>query len=165
MGESLRESVATGLADELVEALGAVRRQLRRVAGRPWPAGPLSAAQVDLVRLVRREPGLPVNRAAEALGLAPNTVSTLVGQLTEAGVLRRTRSPADRRVAQLEITAAARRRIEGWRDQRAELVAGALDRLGPDDRRAIAGALPALGRLAGVLAELRTDPGEGGDER
>lgn len=154
--DPLRDPGEPELAEQLFEALGALRRQLRRLAGRPWPAVPLSGAQVEVVRLVRREPGMPVSRAAEVLGLAANTVSTLVGQLCEAGLLRRSPSAADRRVVQLEVTPAARRRIEGWRDERAELVAAGLDRLDGADRRAIAGALPALSRLAAALAEHET---------
>jgi DNA-binding MarR family transcriptional regulator len=142
------------LPERLVESLGSVRRQLRRIAGRPWPTTPLSAAQVELVRLVRQEPGRTVSEAAEALGVAPNTVSTLVGQLTDAGLLRREPDPGDRRVARLHITEAARHRIEQWRDQRVELIADALDRLPPADRDALAAAVPALARLAGAMQEL-----------
>jgi DNA-binding MarR family transcriptional regulator len=139
------------LAEELLETLGSLRRQVRRVAGRPWPVGDLSGSQIELVRLVRREPGIPVSDAAERLGLAPNTVSTLVRQLTEAALLSRQPDPRDRRVARLRVTAAARRRIEGWRDQRAVLAAGALGRLSLADRRALHDAIPALGRLVATL--------------
>lgn len=141
------------LAEQLFETVAALRRQTRRVVGRPWPTQPLSGAQVDLVRLVRRRPGIPVGSAAESLGLAANTVSTLVRQLTEAGVLRREPDPADRRVGRLEVTAVARRRIESWRDQRHELAARAMARLDPADRRAIEAAVPALGRLITALQE------------
>lgn len=165
MSFPLREPDERPLAEQLFETLGALRRQLRRVAGRPLPATSLSSAQVELVRLVRREPGIPVSGAAVALGLAPNTVSTLVRQLTDAGVLHRTVDSGDRRVARLRVTPAARRRIEGWRDQRAELATAALARLSPDERQAIAGALPALGRLAAVLAEERAGQREVTDER
>ena len=142
------------LAELLFEALGAVRRQVRRTAGRPWPTTDLTGAQIELVRLVRREPGRTVSEAADRLGLAPNTVSTLVRQLTDAGLLVREPDPADRRVARLRVSAPARRRIEGWRDHRHEHVARALDRLDVDDRAALATAVPALDRLAAALQEL-----------
>ena len=141
------------LAESLVEALGSVRRQMRRTAGRPMPS-PLSGSQIELVRLVRRQPGIAVSEAAGALGLAGNTVSTLVRQLAEAGVLRRESDPADRRVARLHVTGAARRRIEGWRDHRTELTAQALGRLPADDARMLATAVPALNRLVGALHDL-----------
>jgi DNA-binding MarR family transcriptional regulator len=142
------------LAEELFEAVASLRRQVRRKAGRPWPAAALSGAQIDLVRLLRREPGRTVSEAADALGLAPNTVSTLVRQLSDAGMLRRDPDPVDRRVARLHLTATARRRIEGWRDRRAELAAHALDRLDPADREALGTAVPAVARLVDALREL-----------
>lgn len=141
------------LAEQLFETLGSLRRQVRRSAGRPWPSGDLSGSQIELVRLVRREPGIPVNSAAERLGLAPNTVSTLVRRLTDAGLLQRRADPADRRVARLRVTAAARRRIDGWRDQRTVLAAGALGQLSLADRRAIRDALPAVERLITALQQ------------
>jgi DNA-binding MarR family transcriptional regulator len=95
-----------------------------------------------------------VTEAAEALALAPNTVSTLVGQLTDAGLLRREPDRDDRRVARLHVTEAARHRIEAWRDQRIELTARAVCRLAPADRDALAAAVPALTRLVGALQEL-----------
>jgi DNA-binding MarR family transcriptional regulator len=145
-------------AGRLLEALGSLRRQLRRTVGRPWPVTELTGSQIELVRLVRREPGIPVSEAAERLGVAANTVSTLVRQLTDAGLLRREADPADRRVARLQVTAAARRRIEGWRDRRAEAVATALERLHEDDRRVLAQAAPALERLVAVLHEPEERP-------
>jgi len=51
------------------------------------------------------------------------------------------------------VTEAARRRIAGWRDLRAELGARALDRLPASDRDTLAAALPALLRFAAELEE------------
>ena len=42
--------------------------------------------------------------AAAELGVAPNTVSTLVRQLADAGVLERVRDSADGRVVRLRLT-------------------------------------------------------------
>lgn len=148
------------LAEQFLEAIGALRRQTRRVAGRPWPAVALSGAQVELVRLVRRQPGISVADAAAQLGVAPNTVSTLVRQLTDAGLLRRTSDTHDRRVARLRLTAAARRRVEHWRDRRTALAATALAGLSTADRAAIENAVPVIGRLASALRE-----GAGAGER
>jgi DNA-binding MarR family transcriptional regulator len=145
------------LATDLLAALGMVRRHVRRVAGRPWPLSPLTGAQSELLRLVRLIPGISVAEAANELGLAPNTVSTLVGQLTELGLLSRSPDPRDRRVARLTLTAPAQRQVEAWRDRRAALVTQVLDRLHPADLDALRAALPALGAIA---EQLRPDRGE-----
>lgn len=144
---SARAAVAV-LAGRLVGATGLLRRRIRRGAGRPWPAAELTEAQTELLRHVRRNPGTSVTDAAAALGLAANTVSTLVGRLVELGLMRREADPGDRRVARLTLTADALATVRAWRDRRGALVAVALGELDAADRAAIATALPALERLA-----------------
>ena len=90
--------------------------------------------------------------AAQELHLAPNTVSTLVGKLTAAGLLRRSRGTADGRTALLAVTDQARRRLAEYRDLRAELAGQAMARLTAADQRALAAAVPALLRLAEGMA-------------
>lgn len=144
---------ATGptLATALLEHVGGLRRGLRRSTSSPWPGGELTGAQIELLRLVHREPGLSVREAADRLRLSPNTVSTLVGQLGEAGLVSRERDPADRRVARLALTDGAQRWLTTWRDERATALREALERLGSDDRSALEVALGPLERLAGAL--------------
>jgi DNA-binding MarR family transcriptional regulator len=142
------------LADDLLEAVGLLRRHTRRRVGRPFPLQQVSGAQAELIRLVRRKPDISVAAAAGELGVAPNTVSTLVGSLVGTGMVRRSADPDDRRVARLRLTDSARRGVERWRDARSTAVAEALDRLAGDDRAAIENALPAILRLA---AELRPE--------
>ena len=153
MSEPLGRSPDLEAAGCLLETVGALRRQLRRTVGRPWPTTELTGSQIELMRLVRHEQGIPVSEAAERLGVAANTVSTLVRRLTDAGLLRKEPDAADRRIGRLHVTAASRRRFEGWRDRRAEAVARALDRLDDDDRRALEQATPALERLVAALQE------------
>lgn len=141
------------LAEELLDALSAVRRSLRRRAERPAELAELTGAQIELVRLVRRRPGVAVTEAATALRLAPNTVSTLVRRLVDAGIMVRSANAADRRAAQLALAPAVRRRVEAWRDGRTDTLAGALDVLTESERRALARALPVLARLAEELEE------------
>jgi DNA-binding MarR family transcriptional regulator len=139
------------LAVGLIEQIGRLRRGLRRAAGTPWPGVNLTGAQIELARLLRRNPGFSVNRVADELGLAPNTISSLVRQLVAAGFVHRMRDRRDRRVARLELTPSAQRQIEDWRDGRAAALRAALDRLDADDRQALERALPALERLVEEL--------------
>ena len=90
-------------ADELLRSLFSIRRTGRRIAGRPTEFASLTGAQLELVRLVRRRPGVSVAEAASELQLAPNTVSTLVRRLTETGIVVRTVDGVDRRVARLDL--------------------------------------------------------------
>jgi DNA-binding MarR family transcriptional regulator len=148
-----RQAGTVGLAGELMGAISAVRRTARRAARAAWREEPLPSAQSELLRLAAARPGISVAEAARELRLAPNTVSTLVGRLTAAGLLGRARAESDGRSVLLTVSAKATRRIAEWRDLRAELAARALDRLTPDDRRTLAEAVPALLRFAAQLEE------------
>ena len=139
------------LPADLLQALPG--RIARRAARLVWQDEPLPPAQSELLRLAATRPGLSVADAAHELRLAPNTVSTLVGRLTAAGLLDRARAVSDGRSVRLSVTEAARRRIAGWRDLRAELGARALDQLSAGDRDTLAAALPALQRFAAQLEE------------
>ena len=146
------------LAEELFAAVGHLRRQGRRLGGGPVPAATLSGAQVELVRLVRRRPGVSVAEAAAELALAPNTVSTLVGQLAGANVLTRVSDPKDRRVARLTLTTPVRERVERWRDQRALATAEAIADLEASQRADLERAVPIIARLAATLGPAAQAP-------
>lgn len=146
------------LAEALLEQIGGLRRALRHVTAAPWPGGELTGAQVELVRLLRREPGLSVNRAAQLLRLAPNTVSALIGRLVAIGLVERRRDADDRRVVRLELSERASDALAAWRDERAHALAAALGRLGGEERQAVEAALPALARVTADLAGRATEP-------
>lgn len=142
-----------GLVDDLYDVVGLLRRRSRRLVGAPLPELALSGAQLELMRVVRRSPGVTVAEAARVLGLAPNTVSTLVGQLVALEVLVRTRDLADRRLARLELTPPAREGLEQWRDRRSQATAAVLAQLAPGERAGLAAALPTIARIATGLPE------------
>jgi DNA-binding MarR family transcriptional regulator len=139
---------ARDTAADLFAGISVIRRTARRAARQAWTQQPLPPAQSELLRLAAARPGLTVAEAAQELRLAPNTISTLVGRLTDAGLLNRERSAQDGRTALLTTTDKANRRLAEFRDLRAELAGRALARLPDGDRQALARAAPALLRLA-----------------
>jgi len=139
------------VAAELLDVISAIRRVARREVRQVWQDEPLPPAQGELLRLAAGRPGITVADAARELRLAPNTVSTLVGKLTDAGLLDRRRSESDGRSVRLAVTARARHRLAGWRDLRAEIAGRTLDQMSGHDRRAILAAIPALLRFAEQL--------------
>ncbi len=151
--QALAAESTQALAAELLVTISAIRRIARRAARLAWQDEPLPPAQSELLRLAASRPGISVADAAHELRLAPNTVSTLVGRLTAAGLLDRARAVSDGRSVRLSVTEKARQRIAGWRDLRAELGARALDQLSARDRETLAGSLPALLRFAAQLEE------------
>ncbi|GAB3076991.1 MarR family winged helix-turn-helix transcriptional regulator [Micromonospora schwarzwaldensis] len=147
------------VSDEEIARLGAGLGELHRLLRRRTVARvdrePLPEAQVEVLLLVRATPGISGKEVARRLGTAPNTVSTLVRDLTDAGLLVRDRDPADRRVVRLRLTEAARRRIADHEVHRAALLTAALAELDPAARSAVLAAAPHLDAL---LTALRARP-------
>ncbi|MFE9172301.1 MarR family winged helix-turn-helix transcriptional regulator [Streptomyces kebangsaanensis] len=140
-------------SEELADALVGVQRLIRRRLRAGLTVARLRGAEIELLRLVEDRPGIGVSEAAKELHLAGNSVSTLVNQLVRDGRLVRETDPADRRAARLLLTGAAQARLRDWRERRAALVRGQVDRLDEADRDALRAAVPALRRLAENLSE------------
>jgi DNA-binding MarR family transcriptional regulator len=145
---------ASDFPDSLAEVLGGIQRLIRRRLRRDLSTSRLRGAQIALIRLVADRPGIGVSAAAKELYLAGNSVSTLVNQLTTAGLLTRRTDPDDRRSARLLATPEALDRLRAWDERRSALVREQLSLLSEEDRGALEAALPALRRLA---ANLRDD--------
>lgn len=142
-----------GLADELFASMASIRRSGRLRARRPHELSNLTQSQLDLVRLIRRIPNLSVTEAAEELHLAPNSVSTLVRQLTDAGMLIRSADDSDRRVARLELTDEMGRKVGAFRDRRVALLVEAMHQLSPVEQRQLRGAVGIVKRLSQQLQQ------------
>ena len=138
-------------ARALAALLARVQRSLRRRVREMMPDPALPPSHVEVLRLLQRQPGLRVHEVAATLCLAPNTTSTIVQHLVRLGYLARSVDERDRRVARLELTAAAHTRMHLWRDTRAATLAQALGALAGPDRAMVEAALPALARLADLL--------------
>ncbi len=148
------------LAAGLARGVGRLRRSLNREVRAGTAIPPLPEAQLEILRLVVRRPGLRVQDAAAELRLAPNTVSTLVHRLVDAGLVEREADLGDGRVAHLRLSPAGEQRLRRWRDHRQEILAARLADLDGDERRAVAQALPVLERIAVSLEA--GHPGSGG---
>ncbi len=147
---------AAALGDELMTTIAALRRLVRRRLRSAVPGPPLRGAQVELLQVIEKQPGIGIAPAGRALHLAANSVSTLVNQLIDLGMLVRDTAPEDRRAARLWLTDTATQRLATWRHARIDLVASAMAGLPVADRHALAQALPALRALLTAL-----DAGEG----
>jgi DNA-binding MarR family transcriptional regulator len=150
------------LAGELLEAARSVVRAASRAAG-PGRRQELTGAQMDVLVHVRRNPDCSVADVATSLQLARNTVSTLVGQLTQSDLLERAADAQDGRVTRLRLQPEAEHRMAAWRARRVDAVSAALQLLDDDERGQILAALPAL-RHAGRALEERARR-EGGVSR
>ena len=144
----------TSLGVELADTVFGFGRVTRRVVRQSFSGDVLPPAEAELMAFVGRSKGVGVGDAAQALMLAPNTVSTLVGRLVEAGLLERHADPTDGRAARLQLTAIGSARVRYWRRQRADVLARGLATLNDDERAALAAALAPLRRLGENMERL-----------
>jgi DNA-binding MarR family transcriptional regulator len=147
---------ADAVSETLMPAVGAVRRLLRRLAGPFATTAPfeVSTSQREVLLVVGKRKGRSVAEIADELGLAPNSVSTIVTQLVAAGLLVRETDSQDRRVGRLTLTAPAQDALDAARARRRGVLHEALDRLTPRQLADLAAGADALGALAEELRDL-----------
>jgi DNA-binding MarR family transcriptional regulator len=138
---------------DLAVAILDVSFEVRRKSHEGTGVLPLSSGLLDIVRVIERHPGITVAEVAARLGRQLSNVSAQLRELVALGLVTRTRDAADKRYVVLHPTPEAlriRTVLEGaW----AEALASASSRLLPAERAQIAASLPALERLASILAE------------
>lgn len=146
-----RVDLTADLATDLFHTVGRFRRQLRRTAGGSF-AG-VTQSQAELLRLVGRQPGISVREAAEELGLAANTASTLVSKLTADNLLVRSTDPGDRRIGRLQLTEPAQQLADQTRAARRAALGAVLNQLDDEQIDDLTKGLNVLAEMTRMLQE------------
>jgi DNA-binding MarR family transcriptional regulator len=115
-------------------ALARLSRRLRR--------------QLAALSTVEQAGPLRLGDLAAAEGIAPSTLTRLVAVLEELGYVRRDADPKDARASTLAITVLGHETLERLRAENSALLAQRVMMLTPEQRTALAAALPALEALA-----------------
>jgi DNA-binding MarR family transcriptional regulator len=140
-------SRATGqLASELRFAVMRLARRLRQHSLEGTTPSQMSA----LATLARTGP-LTVSQLAESEKVQPPTITRVVDSLSARGLVTRTPSEDDRRVAWVDATTEGRQLVEAIRRRRDAYLASRLRTLTAEDRRVLA-------RAAELLEQLTEDP-------
>jgi DNA-binding MarR family transcriptional regulator len=142
----------TGLTVDLAKVLSRIGRGLRYHTRAAREALDITQSEGELLRLVDRRPGLRVQDAATELGIASNSVSTLVRQLTRAGLLERSADPLDGRAACLRLTPSASEWVTQLGNAREQTIERALASLDEQDRQQLEAAIPAMKHLAKAIS-------------
>ncbi|MFE0171277.1 MarR family winged helix-turn-helix transcriptional regulator [Streptomyces sp. NPDC059002] len=103
----------------------------------------LAPRHLSLLAYLLFDGPLSVNELAARLGVAPTTVSLMVGELSRKGVLERAEDPADRRRKIVSIADTHRTSIDGWLGRGALAWRKALAPLTPAERKLFVGTLTA----------------------
>lgn len=119
------------------------------------PQGLSMTAAATLATLERSGPCRLTWLAARE-GVTQPAMTQLVARLEESGLVAREADPADGRVVQVRLTEQGREMLVRRRAARAERLAVIMDRLSPDERTALAAALPAMDALASAPSPARS---------
>jgi DNA-binding MarR family transcriptional regulator len=95
-----------------------------------------------------REGPQSVSDLAASERVRPQSMAQTVGELEADGLVDRRPDPDDGRRALVDLTPEGRERLESDRRHRVGWLVEAIDELPADDRKALARAVPILGRLA-----------------
>jgi DNA-binding MarR family transcriptional regulator len=138
----------------LTSALPRIERACRAHGARD-PVSGASVTERQALTLRQLDPVDPVmvTELADFLGVTASTMSLNLKRLEVAGLVRRTRDPADRRVMNVLLTDAGVRVRDSTQRVDPERVAALLDRLRPEERSRV---VKALARLADAADELRS---------
>jgi len=140
---------AHGLTEVVTRLRRALRASIRTEIA--WESLPM--AQVELMQSLADQSPARITALAERLHLANSTVSGLVSQLINGGLIERGTDPEDRRAAVVELSSTGRATLREWEAAHERRILSALAQLGVEQRRAIDLAVPALAELAWLLAE------------
>ncbi len=141
------------LTAELAKVLARIGRGLRYRTRAVREALDVTHSEGELLRLLERRPGIRVQDAALELGIASNSVSTLVKQLTRGGLIQRSSDPADGRAACLWLTPLSQDWVARIGSVREEAIGRALEALDGSERTALEAALPAMVRLSRAITQ------------
>jgi DNA-binding MarR family transcriptional regulator len=137
----------------LAVALLDISSDVRRKSHEDTGFRPLSNGVLEILRVIESHPGITVAEVASRLGRQFSNVSVQLRELVASNLVTRTRDAADKRYVVLHPTAESQR-IKGLLENAwADALSSASSRLLPAERAQIAASLPALERLASLLAE------------
>jgi DNA-binding MarR family transcriptional regulator len=121
----------------IVHALRASSRRAQQHVG-------LSGAQLFVLQKIAETPQLSINELAERTHTHQSSVSTVVSRLVDAGLVRRTRSAADRRRVELSLATRAQALVGRAPDLAQERLVRAIESMPAARRRDLAAVLDAL---------------------
>lgn len=143
-------------AAEFSRLLGPLRRSVLRATRNAEGLPDLPEAQIEVLRTLVGAGSLSPGEVARRLGVANSTVSNLIKTMTSTGLVRREQPPGDYRGVRLAPTETALDLLDRYDRTSSAALAGAIDRLSPDERAIMAEAVPVLRRLTAEL-----EPGRG----
>jgi DNA-binding MarR family transcriptional regulator len=159
-GQATTAVLADAPAVDVTRLRVAIARLSRRL--RKHELAGLTPTQLAALATVEQTGPLRLGDLAAAERIAPSTLTRLVSVLEEHGYVQRHAVPGDARAWTIAVTPRGHEVLDRIRQENTTLLADSLLTLSPDQRAALAAALPALEQLAdGARPEAPGAPAEG----
>lgn len=136
---------------EVSKLLFACLYDLQRTVMQDWQSLDLTMAQIKVLLTLSFKGPMAISKLAEALSISHPTASHLVDKLTQAGLVRREESAADRRSNLAQLSQAGEqlaRRL--WQGRMSHLNA-CLAQLGPQELEGLRQGLQALSQITATM--------------
>ncbi len=153
----ISSGMESNASTDFVTAFDALAQAVRRARGATAANGGLTLSQYGLLEGLTGRPAARVQELAGDAGVTPSTATRILDALERRGVVRRARSPEDRRVVAVSLTDLGRALLEDqqeWLRGRQQSFYASL----PPAEREFAPDL--LLRLAALIDELAAGPHE-----
>ncbi|MEA2178685.1 MAG: hypothetical protein QOG77_1982 [Solirubrobacteraceae bacterium] len=120
------------------------------------PSTGLTQTEASVLFSTARRGPVRMSELARDEDLNPTMLSRVVAGLVERGLLERVQDPADRRAVIVQATDTAAKLRKQVLRARTDVLAGRLERLSPEEARALEQALPILERLVDEMQDGRS---------
>ncbi len=135
---------ASDLAAQLRTILSRLKRRLREQAGR----GDLTPSQVAVLLRLEKDGAATVSGLARAEGMRPQSISSIVASLQEAGLVDSSSDPRDGRQTLMSLSRKCEKLLREGRAARQDwLTTTILQKLSAQEQQKLSAALELLGRL------------------
>jgi DNA-binding MarR family transcriptional regulator len=136
--------IASDLAAQLRAVLSRLKRQLREQGGR----GDLTPSQISVVLRLEKDGAATVSWLARAEGIRPQSMSSIVTSLQEAGLVKGIADPNDGRKTLMSLSKRCEKLLKEGRAARQDwLTTMILQKLSGREQRQLSASLQVLGRL------------------
>ncbi len=129
----MRESLLKRV-DRLDLIMPQIVRRFHAIPSRPYSTPSLSVPQLRMLLMLEIDGDASMGELARRASVTMPTATSSINALVDGRYVSRRRSPDDRRVVLVSLTAKGRKVLEHFRAERRERMATVLDQLSPEDQ-------------------------------
>ncbi len=136
--------------EQMAAQLHSVSMRMLRVLRREDEEAGMSASRLSALSVIVFAGPISLADLAAAEHVRPPTMSRIVENLVQDGLVTRDTDPADRRMVRIAATDAGRTMLDDGRARRVHAISGRLEKLADSERRALSRGLELMERITRI---------------